>query len=280
MYRACARVGKKVIHFDRNDFYGNQYSSFSLETFHRYLSSQSNLSNEGVKNVTTGNSLSIPTEPLTLISNYELVVPSSTTTTTSTTTSTTTPTNSDINTESNVEPTTQPNETSEGKQETNTNDFASLLIDSRRYNIDLISKIQFANSEEIRILISSAVARYLEFKTIDKTYLFLEKQFQSVPCTKSDLFRTTFLGLVEKRLLNKFITFVRAQLAKNNNQQLDDDDEPNVTVSKEEISNNNNNDFDPNLPFVDLLKVCVGSVFWFFCFFVLTCFLFLCRLMV
>ncbi|CAG8538098.1 12820_t:CDS:2 [Racocetra fulgida] len=47
-----------------------------------------------------------------------------------------------------------------------------LLKESKRYNLDLAPKFVSCRGELIELLISSGVARYLEFKAMDKTYIY------------------------------------------------------------------------------------------------------------
>ncbi|CAG8844881.1 25612_t:CDS:2, partial [Racocetra persica] len=50
--------------------------------------------------------------------------------------------------------------------------LAILLKESKRYNLDLTPKFVSCRGELIELLISSGVARYLEFKAMDKTYIY------------------------------------------------------------------------------------------------------------
>jgi Rab proteins geranylgeranyltransferase component A len=50
-----------------------------------------------------------------------------------------------------------------------------LLKDSRRYNLDLAPKIMPCRGELIELLISSGVGRYLEFKALDRTYIYSDQ---------------------------------------------------------------------------------------------------------
>lgn len=62
--------------------------------------------------------------------------------------------------------------------------WEKLEQDSRHYNIDLAPKILFSSGPEVDLLISSGVARYLEFKIVENTYLHLDGELQLV-CTYS-----------------------------------------------------------------------------------------------
>lgn len=60
----------------------------------------------------------------------------------------------------------------------------------------------------IELLITSDVARYLEFKTI--TQILTPKEdnsLQVVPCSRSDIFSTKSISMIEKRILMKLLTF-------------------------------------------------------------------------
>lgn len=56
------------------------------------------------------------------------------------------------------------------------------------------------------------VARYLEFRPLDSLYMFYDNELQSVPCSKSDVFKNKQLSLIEKRQLSKFITLIQNDL--------------------------------------------------------------------
>jgi hypothetical protein len=56
----------------------------------------------------------------------------------------------------------------------------SLLPESRSYNIDISPKILFSRGPEVSLLITSGVSKYMEFKSVDNTYLFLDNNPQLV----------------------------------------------------------------------------------------------------
>jgi RAB protein geranylgeranyltransferase component A len=62
----------------------------------------------------------------------------------------------------------------------------------------------------MKLLISSAdVGRYLEFKALDKTYIYSDQDnFDKVLCSKEDIFTSQTLNLIDKRKLLRFITFL------------------------------------------------------------------------
>ncbi|CAG7669067.1 unnamed protein product [Allacma fusca] len=83
---------------------------------------------------------------------------------------------------------------------------------SRKFNVDVFPKVLLARDDIIELLISSNVSRYLEFKCISKIYSSLpapaEDTIEPIPLSRSDIFTTKSLGLVEKRKLTKFIESV------------------------------------------------------------------------
>jgi len=70
-------------------------------------------------------------------------------------------------------------------------------------------------------LVSSGLTRYLEFKVVENTYLFLENEPRLVPCSKSDLFKSKFISLVEKRILSKFLAFVKDYFEKETKEEIE-----------------------------------------------------------
>ncbi|CAG8749708.1 13327_t:CDS:10 [Gigaspora margarita] len=84
---------------------------------------------------------------------------------------------------------------------------AILLKESKRYNLDLAPKMVPCRGELIELLISSGVGRYLEFKAMDKTYIYSADTFDKVPCSKEDVFTNQSISLIEKRKLMRFLTF-------------------------------------------------------------------------
>ena len=68
----------------------------------------------------------------------------------------------------------------------------------------------FSRGPLVELLIASQVARYLEFKSLDRTFLRVRGGWERVPSSKEDVFQTTLVNVVEKRQLMKFLTFCLA----------------------------------------------------------------------
>ncbi|CAG8523667.1 8261_t:CDS:2, partial [Scutellospora calospora] len=95
--------------------------------------------------------------------------------------------------------------------------LAILLKESKRYNLDLAPKLVPCRGELIELLISSGVGRYLEFKAMDKTYVYSVDAFYKVPCSKEDVFTNQSISLIDYTNLpdtykdyeeNSFVTFL------------------------------------------------------------------------
>ncbi|RUS20819.1 GDP dissociation inhibitor-domain-containing protein [Endogone sp. FLAS-F59071] len=87
--------------------------------------------------------------------------------------------------------------------------LSGLLRDSRHYNLDLAAKVLFCRGLLVETLITSGVSRYLEFKGVEKSFIFdgEEETFDKVPISKEDIFTNKSISLVDKRKLMKFLTF-------------------------------------------------------------------------
>eukprot|EP01034_Spumella_vulgaris_P036336 gene36336-44826_t len=90
------------------------------------------------------------------------------------------------------------------------------MLKSRDFNLDTTSKIILSSGSFIEALISSGVHRYLEFKSVEGVYFYinehntkaLQNELWKVPCSRTDVFNTTKLTVLEKRVLMKFYSFV------------------------------------------------------------------------
>jgi RAB protein geranylgeranyltransferase component A len=92
-----------------------------------------------------------------------------------------------------------------------------LWLRDRDFNIDTSAKALYGSGSLIDLLINSGVADYLEFKAFEGLYFWVEGNSSStaeactikkVPCSRGDVFNSTLLGPLEKRTLMKFHQFV------------------------------------------------------------------------
>ncbi|EDW09562.1 rab proteins geranylgeranyltransferase component A [Drosophila mojavensis] len=153
---AASRIGKNVLHIDSNDYYGDVWSSFSLEAFNKLLEQPSSSVRNGT--YTWHNA-----------------------------------------TEEHGQEQGQEQETTSWTRE-------SLLEKSRRFSLDLSPRVAYCAGSLVQLLIKSNICRYAEFRSLDHVCMLYSKELVSVPCSRSDVFNTKTLTMVEKRLLMKFLT--------------------------------------------------------------------------
>eukprot|EP00916_Digyalum_oweni_P011908 GHVL01019758.1.p2 GENE.GHVL01019758.1~~GHVL01019758.1.p2 ORF type:complete len:232 (+),score=50.25 GHVL01019758.1:202-897(+) len=92
----------------------------------------------------------------------------------------------------------------------NIENIIQILRLSSRFSIDVLPRLIYAKSDLVESLVTSGVNRYVDFNDISNI-LFIEKEneeliLNEIPLTKSDIFKTSNLTLIEKRLLMRFIT--------------------------------------------------------------------------
>ena len=85
----------------------------------------------------------------------------------------------------------------------------------RQYNFDLNPKFIYAKSKSSSELIDSNASNYIEFNSVRKIFFMFNDQFLNVPFSKSEIFISNDLDLLEKQKLLNFIFSVMK--LKNNN---------------------------------------------------------------
>jgi len=90
---------------------------------------------------------------------------------------------------------------------------------NRDWNIDLIPKFIMADGKLVKMLLKTRVAKYLEWKSIDATYVYQMRQagfFSSgggtickVPATDSEALKADLMGMLEKRRCKNFFVYVQ-----------------------------------------------------------------------
>eukprot|EP01041_Mallomonas_annulata_P010781 gene10781-22507_t len=80
---------------------------------------------------------------------------------------------------------------------------------SRDWNVDLIPKFIMACGDLVKILLHSKVTRYLEFKSVDGSYVFKEGKVHKVPATAQEALNSSLMGFFEKRKFRNFLMFVQ-----------------------------------------------------------------------
>ena len=62
----------------------------------------------------------------------------------------------------------------------------------------------------VKILLHSKVTRYLEFKSVDGSYVFKDGKVNKIPATPAEALTSPLMGFFEKRKYRNFLMFVLA----------------------------------------------------------------------
>mmetsp|Transcript_18508 Transcript_18508/g.26050 ORF Transcript_18508/g.26050 Transcript_18508/m.26050 type:complete len:466 (-) Transcript_18508:78-1475(-) len=84
----------------------------------------------------------------------------------------------------------------------------SFLGSNRDYNVDLIPKFIMACGNLTKMLLHTKVTRYLDFKSIDGSYVYKGGKVLKVPATPEEALKSSLMGLFEKRRFRKFLIYV------------------------------------------------------------------------
>lgn len=87
---------------------------------------------------------------------------------------------------------------------------SSGLGHSRDWNVDLVPKFIMACGDLVKILLHAKVTRYLEFKSVDGSYVFKDGKPQKVPATGQEALNSGLMGFFEKRKFRNFLLFLQA----------------------------------------------------------------------
>ena len=79
----------------------------------------------------------------------------------------------------------------------------------RDWNVDLIPKFLMANGSLVKLLIATGVTRYLEFKSIEGSYVFKAGKIYKVPSDEKEALGSSLMGIFEKRRFRSFLLFVQ-----------------------------------------------------------------------
>ncbi|CAF2592267.1 unnamed protein product [Rotaria sp. Silwood2] len=171
---ACARIGKTVLHIDTNEYYGSEWASFSLNGLIEWTQIQENPVT-AVSSQDDNERIMPISNPLNVFRNIQL--------------------------KWNIEKTNEQSSTTE-------NDTPKMTLDvlekqSRKFNIDLTPKLYYATGGLIDLLVQSNVGKYCEFKLVSRLLLEHYRQLVNVPSSRADVFNSSDISLVGKRLLMK-----------------------------------------------------------------------------
>eukprot|EP00471_Norrisiella_sphaerica_P000819 CAMPEP_0184488104 /NCGR_PEP_ID=MMETSP0113_2-20130426/10527_1 /TAXON_ID=91329 /ORGANISM="Norrisiella sphaerica, Strain BC52" /LENGTH=460 /DNA_ID=CAMNT_0026870581 /DNA_START=29 /DNA_END=1411 /DNA_ORIENTATION=- len=83
------------------------------------------------------------------------------------------------------------------------------LGSSRDYCVDLCPKLLMADGDLVKILLSTKVTRYLEFKSVAGSFVYKDGSgVHKVPASGGDAWRSKLLGMMEKYRFKTFLDFV------------------------------------------------------------------------
>jgi Rab GDP dissociation inhibitor len=80
----------------------------------------------------------------------------------------------------------------------------------RDWNVDLIPKFIMADGQLVKLLIFTGVTRYLEFKSIEGSYVYKGGKIHKVPCDEKEALTTSLMGMFEKRRFRKLLMWAIA----------------------------------------------------------------------
>jgi len=81
---------------------------------------------------------------------------------------------------------------------------------TRDWNVDLIPKFLMANGMLVKLLIHTGVTKYLEFKSLEGSYVYRAgKGISKVPADELEALSSNLMGMFEKRRFRSFLIFVQ-----------------------------------------------------------------------
>lgn len=79
----------------------------------------------------------------------------------------------------------------------------------RDWNVDLIPKFLMANGLLVKLLIHTGVTRYLEFKSVEGSYVYKGGKISKVPVDQKEALASDLMGMFEKRRFRNFLIYVQ-----------------------------------------------------------------------
>jgi len=77
----------------------------------------------------------------------------------------------------------------------------------RKYSIDLLPKFLMANGKMVKLLLHTDVTRYLQFKSVDGSYVTKDQKVMKVPANETEALGTSLMGFFEKRRFKDYLVF-------------------------------------------------------------------------
>jgi len=77
----------------------------------------------------------------------------------------------------------------------------------RKYSIDLLPKFLMANGKMVKLLLHTDVTRYLQFKSVDGSYVSKDTKVMKVPANEKEALSSSIMGFFEKRRFKDYLVF-------------------------------------------------------------------------
>lgn len=78
----------------------------------------------------------------------------------------------------------------------------------RDYNVDLVPKFIMASGVLVQMLLHTGVTKYLEFKSVEGSYVYKKGKIHKVPASDKEALSSPLMGLLEKNHCKNFFQFV------------------------------------------------------------------------
>ncbi|XP_014259640.1 rab proteins geranylgeranyltransferase component A 2 [Cimex lectularius] len=208
---AVSRIGKKVLHIDRNNYYGQSWGTFNIEHLLQWLdnfkvckeaSQTSNHDSNGefkYKKIDYSN----------VISNVEYEW-------------NTVETHKEESKECIKESPDDEESDKKSHDENKENGVVKTVLSeekikslSRKFNLDITPKLILSKGPMVKLLLESEVSRYIEFLNVANILVYLDSQIEPVPYSKSDVFSSRAVNVVEKRILMRILTQIQEHKPEN-----------------------------------------------------------------
>ncbi|KAJ2329156.1 hypothetical protein GGI00_004012, partial [Coemansia sp. RSA 2681] len=202
-----AAAGKKVLHIDRNPYYGGSFACFTLSAFIEWAVKYREQRQTPAVDIFVGSvDVESPTfvighaselEPAALVpSNGKLAGISSAI-------------DSDI-TARTIERLSPYSINAQSAPERSiiAGQLAKLLENDRKYAIELAPKVAYCRGQLIDLVINAGIGEYVQFKGVEHNYIARNDVVERVPDSKGDVFASESLNLIEKRKLMRLMTSI------------------------------------------------------------------------
>jgi len=80
---------------------------------------------------------------------------------------------------------------------------------SKNYNVDIIPKFIMADGILVKILLHTGVTKYLEFKSVEGSFVVKGDKIHKVPASDSEAAKSSLMNLIEKKRCRDFFLFVQ-----------------------------------------------------------------------